>query len=198
MNTGDTAWVLISSALVLGMTIPGLAFFYGGLVRRKNVLSILMQCFIITCVISLQWVLFGYSLAFGPDTGLGIIGSLKWAGLNFVGGQPNADYAATIPHQVFMIFQAMFAIITPALIIGAFAERMKFSAFLIFTVLWATLVYDPLAHWVWGTGAGSATWGRSILPAGSSSMSVPGISALTLAILLGKRCGYDTATLPAA
>ncbi len=152
MNTGDTAWVLISSALVLGMTIPGLAFFYGGLVRRKNVLSILMQCFIITCVISLQWVLFGYSLAFGPDTGLGIIGSLKWAGLNFVGGQPNADYAATIPHQVFMIFQAMFAIITPALIIGAFAERMKFSAFLIFTVLWATLVYDPLAHWVWGTG----------------------------------------------
>jgi len=128
MNTGDTAWVLMSSVLVLGMTIPGLAFFYGGLVRRKNVLSILMQCFIIVCVISLQWVLFGYSLAFGPDTGLGIIGSLEWAGLNFVGGQPNADYAATIPHQVFMIFQAMFAIITPALIIGAFAERMKFSA----------------------------------------------------------------------
>ncbi len=190
MNTGDTAWVLISSALVLGMTIPGLAFFYGGLVRRKNVLSILMQCFIITCVISLQWVLYGYSLAFGPDTGLGIIGSLKWAGLNFVGGQPNADYAATIPHQVFMIFQAMFAIITPALIIGAFAERMKFSAFLIFTVLWATLVYDPLAHWVWGTGGWLRNLGALDFAGGIVVHVSSGISALTLAILLGKRCGY--------
>jgi len=190
MNTGDTAWVLISSALVLGMTIPGLAFFYGGLVRRKNVLSILMQCFIITCIISLQWVLFGYSLAFGPDTGLGIIGSLKWAGLNFVGGQPNADYAATIPHQVFMIFQAMFAIITPALIIGAFAERMKFSAFLIFTVLWATLVYDPLAHWVWGTGGWLRELGALDFAGGIVVHVSSGISALTLAILLGKRCGY--------
>ncbi len=190
MNTGDTAWVLISSALVLGMTIPGLAFFYGGLVRRKNVLSILMQCFIITCVISLQWVLFGYSLAFGPDTGLGIIGSLKWAGLNFVGGQPNADYAATIPHQAFMIFQAMFAIITPALIIGAFAERMKFSAFLIFTVLWATLVYDPLAHWVWGTGGWLRNLGALDFAGGIVVHVSSGISALTLAILLGKRCGY--------
>ena len=148
------------------MTIPGLAFFYGGLVRRKNVLSVLMQCFIIACVISLQWVLFGYSLAFGPDTGLGIIGSLEWAGLNFVGGQPNADYAATIPHQVFMIFQAMFAIITPALIIGAFAERMKFSAFLIFSVLWATFVYDPLAHWVWGTGG----WLRNLGALGANEL----------------------------
>ena len=190
MNTGDTAWVLISSALVLGMTIPGLAFFYGGLVRRKNVLSILMQCFIITCVISLQWVLFGYSLAFGPDTGLGIIGSLKWAWLNFVGGQPNVDYAATIPHQVFMIFQAMFAIITPALIIGAFAERMKFSAFLIFTVLWATLVYDPLAHWVWGTGGWLRNLGALDFAGGIVVHVSSGISALTLAILLGKRCGY--------
>jgi ammonium transporter, Amt family len=190
MNTGDTAWVLISSVLVLGMTIPGLAFFYGGLVRRKNVLSILMQCFIIACVISLQWVLFGYSLAFGPDTGLGIIGSLKWAGLNFVGGQPNADYAATIPHQVFMIFQAMFAIITPALIIGAFAERMKFSAFLIFTVLWATLVYDPLAHWVWGTGGWLRELGALDFAGGIVVHVSSGISALTLAILLGKRCGY--------
>jgi ammonium transporter, Amt family len=190
MNTGDTAWVLISSTLVLGMTIPGLAFFYGGLVRRKNVLSILMQCFIITCVISLQWVLFGYSLAFGPDTGLGIIGSLKWAGLNFVGGQPNTDYAATIPHQVFMIFQAMFAIITPALIIGAFAERMKFSAFLIFTLLWATLVYDPLAHWVWGTGGWLRELGALDFAGGIVVHVSSGISALTLAILLGKRCGY--------
>ena len=190
MNTGDTAWVLISSVLVLGMTIPGLAFFYGGLVRRKNVLSVLMQCFIIACVISLQWVLFGYSLAFGPDTGLGLIGSLKWVGLNFVGGQPNADYAATIPHQVFMIFQAMFAIITPALIIGAFAERMKFSAFLIFTVLWATLVYDPLAHWVWGTGGWLRNMGALDFAGGIVVHVSSGISALTLAILLGKRCGY--------
>ena len=190
MNTGDTAWVLTSSVLVLGMTIPGLAFFYGGLVRRKNVLSILMQCFIITCVISLQWVLYGYSLAFGPDTGMGIIGSLKWAGLNFVGGQPNADYAATIPHQAFMIFQAMFAVITPALIIGAFAERMKFSAFLIFTLLWATFVYDPLAHWVWGTGGWLRNLGALDFAGGIVVHVSSGISALTLAILLGKRCGY--------
>jgi len=190
MNTGDTAWVLISSVLVLGMTIPGLAFFYGGLVRRKNVLSILMQCFIIACAISLQWVLFGYSLAFGPDTGLGIIGNLNWAGLNLVGGAPNADYAATIPHQVFMIFQAMFAIITPALIIGAFAERMKFSAFLIFSLLWATLVYDPLAHWVWGTGGWLRNLGALDFAGGIVVHVSSGISALTLAILLGKRCGY--------
>jgi Amt family ammonium transporter len=191
MNTGDTAWVLTSSILVLGMTIPGLAFFYGGLVRRKNVLSILMQCFIIVCVISLQWVLFGYSLAFGPDTGWGIIGSLKWAGLNFVGGQPNADYAATIPHQAFMIFQAMFAVITPALIIGAYAERMKFSAFLIFTVLWATLVYDPLAHWVWGTGGWLRNLGALDFAGGIVVHVSSGISALTLAVLLGKRCSYE-------
>ena len=171
MNTGDTAWVLTSAVLVLGMTIPGLAFFYGGLVRRKNVLSILMQCFIIACVISLQWVLFGYSLAFGPDTGWGIIGSLKWAGLNFVGGQPNADYAATIPHQVFMIFQAMFAVITPALIIGAFAERMKFSAFLLFTVLWATLVYDPLAHCDWDWSDADDPLPAEIAEAGNEQVS---------------------------
>ena len=152
MNTGDTGWVLTSSALVLLMTLPGLAFFYGGLVRRKNVLSVLMQCLIILCVITLQWVLFGYSLTFGPDTGQGIIGGLDWLGLRNVGGQPNADYAATIPHYAFMIFQCMFAVITPALIIGTYAERIKFSAFLAFTVLWATFVYDPLGHWVWGTG----------------------------------------------
>ncbi len=173
MNTGDTAWVLISTVLVFAMTIPGLAFFYGGLVRRKNVLSILMQCFIVMCVISLQWVLFGYSLSFGPDTGAGIIGGLQWAGLKSVGGQPNGDYAATIPHLVFMIFQAMFAVITPALIIGAFAERMKFSAFLVFTLLWTTLVYDPLAHWVWGTGGWMRNLGGWTLPEESSFMSVP-------------------------
>jgi Amt family ammonium transporter len=190
MNSGDTAWILVSAALVLLMTIPGLAFFYGGLVRRKNVLSILMQCFIIMCVISLQWVLFGYSLSFGPDTGWGIIGGLKWAGLNFVGSQPNPDYAATIPHSVFMIFQCMFAVITPALIIGAFAERMKFSAFLIFTILWATFVYDPIAHWVWGMGGWLRNLGVLDFAGGVVVHTSSGISALVVALLLGKREGY--------
>src|SRR5450759_2290328 len=186
MNSGDTAWVLISSALVLLMTV-GLAFFYGGLARRKNVLSIIMQCFIIMCVISLQWVLYGYSLAFGPDTGSGIIGGLAWLGLQGVGGQPNADYAATIPHQVFMIFQAMFAIITPALIIGAFAERIKFSAFLLFTILWATLVYDPLAHWVWGTGGWLRNLGGLDFAGGIVVHVSSGVSALVMCILIGRR-----------
>jgi len=189
MNAGDTAWVLISTILVFVMT-PGLAFFYGGLVRRKNVLSILMQCFIIMCVISLQWVLYGYSLAFGPDTGWGLIGSLQWAGLNGVGGAPNGDYAATIPHLVFMIFQAMFAIITPALIIGAFAERVKFSAFLLMTILWATLVYDPLAHWVWGMGGWMRKLGALDFAGGIVVHVSSGISALVMAIMLGKRVGY--------
>ena len=150
INAGDTAWVLVSAALVMLMT-PALAFFYGGLVRRKNMLSVLMQCLMILCLISLQWVAFGYSLSFGPDKG-SVIGSFGWAFLRGVGMQPNADYAATIPHQAFMMFQMMFAVITPALIIGAFAERMKFSALCIFTLLWATFVYDPVAHWIWGTG----------------------------------------------
>ena len=155
INAGDTAWVLASSALVMLMT-PGLAFFYGGMVRRKNVLGILMQCFIILCAVSLQWVLFGYSLSFAPGNPL--VGGLQWLGLSGVGQAPNPDYAATIPHLAFMIFQAMFAVITPALIIGAFAERVKFSAFLIFTLLWATFVYDPLCHMVWGVGG----WLRSL------------------------------------
>jgi len=190
MNSGDTAWVLVASALVLLMTIPGLAFFYGGLVRRKNVLSILMQCFIIAAVISLQWVLFGYSLSFGPDFH-GIIGNLSWAGLKDVGALPNKDYAATIPHSVFMVFQMMFAVITPALIIGAYAERVKFSAFLIFTVLWATFVYDPLAHWVWGTGGWLKNLGALDFAGGLVVHISSGISALVLALLLGKRVGYD-------
>ena len=190
MNAGDTAWVLISTVLVFVMT-PGLAFFYGGLVRRKNVLSILMQCFIIMCVISLQWVLYGYSLAFGPDTGWGIIGGLSWAGLSGVGGSPNGDYASTIPHLAFMMFQAMFAIITPALIIGAFAERVRFSAFLVMTVLWATLVYDPLAHWVWGSGGWMRNLGALDFAGGIVVHVSSGISALVMAILLGKRIGYE-------
>lgn len=190
MNTGDTAWVLICTALVMLMTIPGLAFFYGGLVRRKNVLSILMQCFMVMCIISLQWVLFGYSLSFGPDTGWGIIGGLEWAGLRGVGGQPNPDYAQTIPHSVFMIFQCMFAVITPALIVGAFAERMKFTAFLLFTLLWAVFVYNPLAHWVWGTGGWMKNLGALDFAGGIVVHTSSGVSALVMCLLLGKRLGY--------
>jgi Amt family ammonium transporter len=150
VNPGDTAWVLVSAALVLMMT-PALAFFYGGLVRRKNMLSVLMQCFAVMGLVTVQWVLVGYSLSFGPTIG-GWIGNLQWLGLNGVGTQPNPDYAATIPHQAFMIYQCMFAVITPALILGAFAERMKFSAYVLFSLLWTTVVYDPVAHWVWGVG----------------------------------------------
>jgi Amt family ammonium transporter len=190
MNSGDTAWVLTSSALVLLMTVPALAFFYGGLVRRKNVLSLLMQCFIILCVISLQWVLYGYSLTFGPDTGAGIIGGFDWVGLRGVGGKPNIDYAATIPHSVFMIFQCMFAVITPALIVGAFAERIKFSAFLLFTILWATFVYDPLGHWVWGMGGWLKNLGALDFAGGIVVHTSSGVSALVMALLIGKRIGY--------
>jgi len=194
MNSGDTAWVLTSSALVLLMTIPGLAFFYGGLVRRKNVLSILMQCLIILCVITLQWVLYGYSLTFGPDAFKGIIGGLDWAGLRNVGGQPNVDYAATIPHYAFMIFQCMFAVITPALIIGTYAERIKFPAFLAFTVLWATFVYNPLGHWVWGMGGWLRDLGALDFAGGIVVHTSSGVSALVLALLIGRRIGFDKRT----
>ncbi len=191
VDKADTAWVLVGAALVMLMT-PGLAFFYGGLVRRKNILSVLMQCFMILCLISLQWVLFGYSLAFGPDKG-GIIGGLEWVGLRGVGASPNADYAATIPHQAFMIFQMMFAVITPALIIGAFAERMKFSAFCVFSLLWATLVYDPVAHWVWGKGGFLGLlggWGALDFAGGTVVHINAGMAALAAALVLGKRQGY--------
>ncbi|MCX5699228.1 MAG: ammonium transporter [Candidatus Omnitrophica bacterium] len=188
MNSGDTAWVLMSAALVLLMT-PALAFFYGGMVRRKNVLSVLMQCFIIMCVLSIQWVLIGYSLSFHP--GKGFWGGLQWFGLNGVGLEPYADYAGTIPHQAFMIFQAMFAIITPALIIGAFAERMKFSAFLIFTLLWATLVYDPLCHWVWGMGGWLRNIGAMDFAGGTVVHINAGIAALVTAIILGRRTNLE-------
>jgi Amt family ammonium transporter len=188
MNPGDTAWVLMSSALVMLMT-PGLAFFYGGMVRRKNILSILMQCFIILCVMSLQWVLFGYSLAFSP--GNGFIGGLQWVGLNGVGQEPFAEYAATIPHTAFMIFQAMFAIITPALIIGAFAERMKFSAFVVFTLLWATLVYDPVCHWVWGIGGWIRNLGALDFAGGTVVHINAGIAALVTALVIGRRKCLD-------
>ncbi len=194
VNSGDTAWVLVSSALVLLMT-PGLAFFYGGLVRRKNILSVLMQCFIVMCLISIQWVIFGYSLAFGPDV-KGIIGNLSWFGLKGVGLAPYAPYSATIPHQLFMIFQAMFAIITPALILGAFAERMKFSAFCIFSLLWATLVYDPVCHWVWGVG-GFLRQGGALDFAGGTVVHInAGVAALASALVLGKRQGYPDKMSP--
>ncbi|MDD5291989.1 MAG: ammonium transporter [Candidatus Omnitrophica bacterium] len=184
INSGDTAWVLISSALVMLMT-PALAFFYGGMVRRKNMLSVLMQCFIILCVLSIQWVLIGYSLSFAPNKGFW--GGFAWFGLNNVGLEPYADYAATIPHQAFMIFQAMFAIITPALIIGAFAERMKFSSFLIFTLLWATFVYDPLCHWVWGLGGWLRNLGALDFAGGTVVHINAGIAALVTALIIGRR-----------
>lgn len=167
---------------------PGLGFFYGGLVRRKNVLSTVMHSFFILCLISVQWVLWGYSLAFGPDVkGLGIIGSLSWVGLNGVGLKPNPDYAATIPHQAYMVFQMMFAVITPALISGAFAERKRFKAFVLFSLLWATFVYDPLAHWVWGHGGWLGKLGALDFAGGTVVHISSGVSALVAAWVLGKR-----------
>jgi Amt family ammonium transporter len=186
--------MVVSTALVMLMT-PGLAFFYGGLVRRKNVLSVMMQCFMLVGVISIQWVLFGYSLAFGPDHGE-FIGDFSWAALNGVGAEPNVDYAATIPHQLFMIFQMMFAVITPALIVGAFAERMKFSAFLIFSLLWATLVYDPMAHWVWGVGGWLRELGALDFAGGTVVHINAGMAALAAALVIGKRKGYPETSPP--
>ncbi|HEX2930712.1 MAG TPA: ammonium transporter [Candidatus Binatia bacterium] len=189
IDKGDTAWMLTSAALVLMMTIPGLFLFYGGLVRGKNALGTIMQSFILVGLISIQWVLFGYSLSFGPDIG-GLIGGLDWMGLNGVGADPNADYAATIPHQAFMIYQMMFAIITPALITGAFAERAKFSTFLVFMLLWATLIYDPLAHWVWGVKGWMREMGALDFAGGTVVHISSGISALVAALMYGKRVGY--------
>lgn len=194
VNSGDTTWVLISTALVMLMT-PGLAFFYGGLVRRKNILSILMQCMIVLCLISVQWVICGYSLSFGPDV-KGIIGNLSWLGLKGVGMDPNPDYAATIPHQVFMMFQMMFAVITPALILGAFAERMKFSAYCAFMLLWSTLVYDPVAHWVWGVGGFLRNMGALDFAGGTVVHINAGIAALVCALVLGKRLGSGDSISP--
>jgi len=188
IDTGDTAFVLLSAALVMLMT-PGLAMFYGGMVRRKNVLGTIMHSFVAIALVSVQWVLIGYSLSFGPDIN-GMIGSLAWIGLNGVGIDPNPDYAATIPHIAFMIYQAMFAVITPALIAGAFAERMKFSAFLVFTLLWTTIVYDPVAHWVWGTGGWLKNLGTLDFAGGIVVHITSGISALAAALIIGRRKGY--------
>src|ERR1019366_1532169 len=194
INSGDTAWMLVSAALVFLMT-PGLAFFYGGLVRKKNILSILMQCMMAISLVTIQWVLFGYSLSFGPDHG-GWIGTLAWAGLRGVGLEPNMEYAGTIPHQAFMIYQAMFAIITPALIPGAFAERMKFSSYCLFILLWSTLAYDPVAHWVWGVGGFLRTAGALDFAGGTVVHVNAGMAALATAVVLGKRQGYPTHISP--
>src|SRR5213594_496475 len=195
LDSGDPAWVLMSSALVLLMTAPGLALFYGGMVRQKNALGTLMQSFVVLALISIQWVLWGYSLAFGPDKG-GIIGGLDWLGLRGVGAAPNPDYAATIPHQAFMLFQMMFAIITPALITGAFAERKKFSTFIVFTLAWATFIYDPLAHWVWGKGGWIRGLGALDFAGGTVVHISSGVSALAAALLIGRRKGYGREPMP--
>ena len=187
LNSGDEAWVLASSALVLLMT-PGLALFYGGMVRGKNVITTMLQVFIIIGIVSVQWVLFGYSLAFGPDWHH-VIGTLAWVGFRHVGAAPDAAYAPTIPNQLFAIFQLMFAVITPALIVGGFAERMRFKAVLIFTVLWATIVYDPLAHWVWGAGGWLHQMGVLDFAGGTVVHISSGVAGLVTAILLGKRKG---------
>jgi Amt family ammonium transporter len=194
VDTGDTAFVLVSAALVMLMT-PGLAFFYGGMVRSKNVLATLMQSFIAVAVISVQWILWGYSLGFGPDKG-GFIGGLEWVGLNNVGLDPNPDYAGTIPHQAYMIYQCMFAVITPALITGAIADRMKFKTYLVFLILWATLVYDVIAHWVWGVGGFLRMMGALDFAGGTVVHISSGVSALVAAIVLGRRRGFPHAPMP--
>jgi len=188
IDTGDTAWVLASAALVMIM-IPAVGLFYGGMVRKKNALSTIMFSFAILALISVQWVLFGYTLSFGPDIN-GVIGSLDWAGLIGVGQEPNTDYAATIPALAFMIFQAMFAIITVALITGAFVERIKFSAFMVFSLLWATLVYDPIAHWVWGVGGWLRNLGALDFAGGTVVHISSGVSALAIALVIGARKGF--------
>jgi len=190
IDTGDTSWLLTSTALVMLMT-PGLALFYGGMVRRKNVLGTIMHSFVALGIITVQWVLFGYSLAFGPDIGH-FIGSLKWIGLNGVGLEPNPDYAATVPHQAFMLFQMMFAVITPALITGAFAERFKFKTYLIFLILWSTLVYDPIAHWVWGVGGWIRNMGALDFAGGLVVHVSSGVAALAAALIVGKRRIHDS------
>jgi len=185
IDTGDTAWVIMSAALVMVMT-PALGFFYGGMVRKKNTLAIITQCMVILAIISVQWVLIGYSLSFGPDI-KGFIGGLEYLGLKGVGMTPDPNYSSTIPALAFMIFQAMFAVITPALITGSFADRMKFSSFIIFILLWSTFVYDPIAHWVWGVGGWIRNMGVLDFAGGTVVHISAGISALIAAIIIGRR-----------
>jgi ammonium transporter, Amt family len=195
INAGDTAWVLISIALVMLMT-PGLAFFYGGLVRRKNVLSTIMHSFFILALVSVTWVLWGYTLAFGPDTGMGLIGGLDWLGLEGVTGAPSDTYATSVPHLAFMAFQMMFAIITPALITGAFAERKRFKAFVLFAVAWSTLVYAPIAHWVWSPDGWLAGLGVLDFAGGTVVHLASGVAALVAALIIGRRMGLLATTEP--
>ncbi len=190
VDSGDTAWVLVSSAFVLAMLMPGLALFYGGLVRTKNVLATIMQSVMILSVVSLLWIFFGYSLAFGPDKG-GVIGGLDWVGLSGVGSEPHPIYGPTIPHQAFMLFQLMFAAIAPALITGAFAERKRFTSVVLFAALWSVVVYVPLVHWIWG-GGWLAKLGALDFAGGAVIHISSGASALICAIVLGKRRGYGT------
>jgi len=187
ISSGDTAWVLTASALVLLMT-PGLAFFYGGLVRKKNIVSTIMYSFVSIGLVGIVWVLWGYSLAFGPDIG-GFIGNLEWFGLKDVSANEAGPYSDTIPHQAFMIFQAMFAILTPALVTGAFAERMKFGSLCIFIVLWVSIVYAPIAHWVWG-GGWLGDLGALDFAGGTVVHISAGAGALVSALIIGRRIGF--------
>ncbi len=193
INAGDTAWILVCCSLVLLMT-PALAFFYGGMVRRKNVLSTLTLSYIFLSLIGLQWIVFGYSLAFGPDI-KGLIGGLDFVGFLEVGAHPNDDYCKTIPHGLFAAFQMMFAVITPALITGAFVERIKFKSFLLFSLLWATLIYDPLCHWVWGQGGWLKTMGVLDFAGGTVVHIAAGFSALAFAIVIGPRKGFGNGSM---
>jgi len=198
-SSADNAWMLVSAALVLLMTGPGLALFYGGLVRKKNVLATMLQSFAMMSLITILWGLFGYSLAFG--SGNSFIGGFEYSFMRGVGGEPNGDYAATIPHLTFMIYQLMFAVITPALITGAFAERMKFKAMLVFMALWSVVVYSPMAHMVWGKGGFLNASLGGVFPtldfAGGTVVHVTsGVSALVCALYLGKRLGYPDQSVP--
>lgn len=188
IDSGDTAWIIVATAMVMIMT-PALALFYGGMVRSKNILATIMQSFVAVGVISILWVLYGYSLAFGPDVHH-FIGNLDWVGLKHVGLEPYAAYSATIPHQLFMLFQMMFAVITPALITGAFAERFKFKTYLVFLVIWFTAVYCPLAHWVWGQGGWIKQMGGLDFAGGLVVHIASGMSALAATLMIGKRIGW--------
>jgi Amt family ammonium transporter len=198
IDFGNTAWMIVATALVMLMTIPGLALFYGGLVRQKNVLNILMQCFILTAAITLEWVFFGYSLSFGSSTGAlaPYIGGFDWAFLNGIGINDVSPYyisqaTARIPHLLFVLFQCMFAVITPALIIGAYAERIKFKGFLIFSILWAIFVYNPVAHWVWSADGWLFKMGALDFAGGTVVHINAGIAALVMTLMIGSRRNYN-------
>jgi Amt family ammonium transporter len=193
INAGDTAWVLVATALVLMMT-PALGFFYGGMVHKRNVLSTINLSFMFMALIGVQWVLWGYTLAFGPTIS-GLIGNLAYLGFGGVDSAANADYAATIPHIAFAGYQMMFAVITPALITGAFVERVRFKAFLVFGLLWATLVYDPVAHWVWGVGGWLRQFGALDFAGGTVVHITAGFSALAFATVIRARRSFGSSSV---